>query len=296
MYNYSSTFLYKFFLMPNITYIDGKYLNYEDSKIHINDRGYHFGDAVYEVIVFNKNIFYDFDGHIQRLFKSLTSLEIKFSLSSSSLKIIINNLIRLNKANIGSVYIQVSRGVAERNHSFHDLNIKPILTIIVTKKSNIGNNLNGVKAITLNDNRWSRPDIKTTQLLPNVLAKTLANKNNAYESIFIDDEGFVTEGSSSNIWVLNKENQLITRNLDGKILSGITRNSISLFAKKNNIMVIEKKFTQIELYNAKEVFLTSASSFIMPIIQIDDQNINQGLVGNISLELRKLYFDNFKHS
>ena len=282
--------------MPNITYIDGKYLNYEDSKIHINDRGYHFGDAVYEVIVFNKNIFYDFDGHIQRLFKSLTSLEIKFSLSSSSLKIIINNLIRLNKANIGSVYIQVSRGVAERNHSFHGLNIKPILTIIVSKKLNIENNLNGVKAITLNDNRWSRPDIKTTQLLPNVLAKTLANKNNAYESIFIDDEGFVTEGSSSNIWVLNKENQLITRNLDGKILSGITRNSISLFAKKNNITVVEKKFTLIELYNAKEVFLTSASSFIMPIVQIDDQNINQGLVGNVSLELRKLYFDNFKHS
>ena len=281
--------------MPNITYIDGKYLNYEDSKIHINDRGYHFGDAIYEVIVFNKNIFYDFDGHIQRLFKSLKSLEIEFSLSSSSLKIIINNLIRLNKADIGSVYIQVSRGVAERNHSFHGLNIKPILAIIVSKKSNIENNLNGVKAITLNDNRWSRPDIKTTQLLPNVLAKTLANKNNAYESIFIDDEGFVTEGSSSNIWVLNKENHLITRNLDGKILSGITRNSISLFAKKNNIKVVEKKFTKIELYNAKEVFLTSASSFIMPIVQIDDQNINQGLVGNISLELRKLYFDNFKH-
>ena len=282
--------------MPNITYIDGKYLNYEDSKIHVNDRGYHFGDAVYEVIVFNKNIFYDFDAHIQRLFKSLKSLEIKFSLSSSSLKIIINNLIRLNKAIIGSVYIQVSRGVAERNHSFHGLNIKPILTIILTKKSSIQNDLNGVKAITLNDNRWSRPDIKTTQLLPNVLAKTLANKNNAYESIFIDDEGYVTEGSSSNIWVLNKENQLITRNLDGKILSGITRNSISLFAKKNNITVVEKKFTQIELYNAKEVFLTSASSFIMPIVKIDDQNINQGLVGNISLELRKLYFDNFKHS
>ena len=282
--------------MPNITYIDGKYLDYEDSKIHVNDRGYHFGDAVYEVIVFNKNIFYDFDDHIQRLFKSLKSLEIKFSLSSSSLKIIINNLIRLNKAIIGSVYIQVSRGVAERNHSFHGLNIKPILTIILTKKSNIENNINGVKAITLNDNRWSRPDIKTTQLLPNVLAKTLANKNNAYESIFIDDEGYVTEGSSSNIWALNKENQLITRNLDGKILSGITRNSISLFAKKNNITVVEKKFTQIELYNAKEVFLTSASSFIMPIVKIDDQNINQGLVGNISLELRKLYFDNFKHS
>jgi len=149
--------------MPKIMYINGEYSSHENSKVHVNDRGYHFGDAVYEVVIFNNKIFYDFDGHIQRLFKSLTSLEIKFSLSSSSLKIIINNLIRLNKANIGSVYIQVSRGVAERNHSFHGLNIKPILTIIVTKKSNIENNLNGVKAITLNDNRWSRPDIKTTQ-------------------------------------------------------------------------------------------------------------------------------------
>ena len=127
--------------MPNIIYIDGKYSNYEDSKIHVNDRGYHFGDAVYEVIVFNKKIFYDFDGHIQRLFNSLKSLEINFSFSILSLKLIIKNLIRMNRANIGSVYIQVSRGISERNHSYYGLNIKPILTIIITKKSNIDNNV-----------------------------------------------------------------------------------------------------------------------------------------------------------
>ena len=281
--------------MANIIYINGKYFNYEDSKIHVNDRGYHFGDAVYEVIVFNNKIFYDFDGHIQRLFNSLKSLEIQFSFSLSSLKLIIKNLIRMNKANIGSVYIQVSRGISERNHSYHDLNIKPVLTMIVTKKLNIENNVNGVKAITLSDNRWSRPDIKTTQLLPNVLAKTIAVRNDAYESIFIDDEDYITEGSSSNIWILNNQNELITRNLDGRILSGITRNSIFLFAKRNKIKVIEKKFTRAELFKSIEVFLTSASSFVIPIIQIDEHKINKGLVGNVSLNLRKLYFDNFKN-
>ncbi|MDC0456688.1 aminotransferase class IV [Alphaproteobacteria bacterium] len=280
--------------MPNIIYINGKYANYEDSKIHVNDRGYHFGDAVYEVIVFNNKIFYDFDGHIQRLFNSLKSLEINFSFSISSLKLIIKNLIKMNRAIIGSVYIQVSRGISERNHSYYGLNIKPILTIIITKKSNIDINVKGVRAITLDDNRWSRPDIKTTQLLPNVMAKTKAVKNGAFESIFIDSDGYVTEGSSSNIWILNNDNKLITRNLDGKILSGITRNSISLFAKENNINVVEKRYTRDELFEANEVFLTSASSFVIPIIQIDNHKINEGLVGNISLNLRKLYFNNFK--
>jgi D-alanine transaminase len=128
------------------------------------------------------------------------------------------------------------------------------------------------------------------------MAKTKAVKNGAYESIFIDSGGYVTEGSSSNIWILNNDNELITRNLDGKILSGITRKSISLFAKKNNINVVEKKYTRDELFEAKEVFLTSASSFVIPIIQIDNHKINESLVGDVSLNLRKLYFDNFKNS
>ena len=282
--------------MPNIIYIDGKYSNYEDSKIHVNDRGYHFGDAVYEVIVFNKKIFYDFDSHIERLFNSLKSLEINFSFSIPSLKLIIKNLIKMNRATIGSVYIHVSRGISERNHSYYGLNIKPILTIIITKKSHIDYSVKGVRAITLDDNRWSRPDIKTTQLLPNVMAKTKAIKNGAYESIFIDSDGYVTEGSSSNIWILNNNNELITRNLDGKILSGITRKSISLFAKENNINVVEKRYTRDELFEANEVFLTSASSFVIPIIQIDNHKINEGLIGDISLNLREIYFENFKDS
>ena len=282
--------------MPNLSYIDGNYHNYYDSKIHINDRGYHFGDAVYEVILYNQGVFYDFDDHINRLFRSLHSIDIQFSITKKTIELIVKNLIRLNKISFGSVYIQVSRGIADRNHTFNNLNIKPILTIITSKKhNNINNDIIGVKAITVRDNRWARPDIKTTQLLPNVLAKTKANKQGAYESIFIDDEDYVTEGSSSNIWIINKDNEIITRSIDGKILSGITRKTIAKFSKLNDLTVIENKFSKDEMLNAKEVFLTSASSFVTPITEIDNVKINEGIVGEMSVKLKKLYFKNFEN-
>ena len=283
--------------MPNLSYVDGNYYNHADSKIHINDRGYHFGDAVYEVILFNEGVFYDFDAHINRLFNSLKSIEIEFSFNKKTIELIVKNLIRLNRVTFGSVYIQVSRGIAERNHTYDNLKIKPVLTIITSKKHNTTNaDIKCVKAVTIRDNRWSRPDIKTTQLLPNVLAKTMANKQGAYESIFIDDQGFVTEGSSSNIWIINYKNEIITRNIDGKILSGITRKTVAEFAKLNDLKVIEKKFSKEDMIKAKEVFLTSASSFVTPINEIDEVKINNGEVGQLSVKLKKLYFKNFEAS
>mgnify|MGYP001379125191 CR=1 FL=1 len=280
--------------MANISYIDGNYCNIKNAKISVNDRGYHFGDAVYEVILYNNGIFYDYEGHITRLFNSLKLINIKFHLSKEQLKIIIKNLFKLNRVSFGSIYIQVSRGVADRNHSYFELNSKPVLTMIVSKKkNNISDDIKGVKAITMFDNRWSRPDIKTTQLLPNVLAKTYANEKNAYEGIFIDHEGYITEGSSSNIWIINDNNEILTREIDGKILSGITRKTIAQFARKNNFRLLEKKFTKDELLDSKEVFLTSASSFVTPIIEIDNIKINDGIIGNTSIELRNLYFQNF---
>ena len=283
--------------MPNLSYVDGNYYNHADSKIHINDRGYHFGDAVYEVILFNEGVFYDFDAHINRLFNSLKSIEIEFSFTKKTIELIVKNLIRLNRITFGSVYIQVSRGIAERNHTYDNLKIKPVLTIITSKKHNTTNaDIKCVKAVTIRDNRWSRPDIKTTQLLPNVLAKTMANKQGAYESIFIDDQGYVTEGSSSNIWIINFKNEIITRNIDGKILSGITRKTVAEFAKLNDLKVIEKKFSKEDMIKAKEVFLTSASSFVTPINEIDEVKINNGEVGQLSVKLKKLYFKNFEAS
>ena len=283
--------------MPNLSYVDGIYYDHADSKIHINDRGYHFGDAVYEVILFNEGVFYDFDAHINRLFNSLKSIEIEFSFTKKTIELIVKNLIRLNRVTFGSIYIQVSRGIAERNHTYDNLKIKPILTIITSKKHNTTNAvIKYVKAVTIRDNRWSRPDIKTTQLLPNVLAKTIANKQGAYESIFIDDQGYVTEGSSSNIWIINNKNEIITRNIDGKILSGITRKTVAEFAKLNDLKVIEKKFSKEDMIKAKEVFLTSASSFVTPINEIDEVKINNGEVGQLSVKLKKLYFKNFEAS
>ena len=283
--------------MPNLSYVDGNYYNYADSKVHINDRGYHFGDAVYEVILFNEGVFYDFDAHINRLFNSLKSIEIEFSFTKKTIELIVKNLIRLNRVTFGSVYIQVSRGVAERNHTYDNLKVKPILTIITSKKHNTTNAIiKGVKAITIRDNRWSRPDIKTTQLLPNVLAKTIANKQGAYESIFIDDDGYVTEGSSSNIWIINNKNEIITRNIDGKILSGITRKTVAEFAKLNDLKVLEKKFSKEDMFKAKEVFLTSASSFVTPINEINEVKVNNGNIGQLSVKLKKLYFKNFESS
>ena len=280
--------------MANISYINGVYYNIQEAKTSINDRGYHFGDAVYEVILYNNGIFYDYDGHIKRLFNSLKMINIKFHLSEQQLKIIIKNLFKLNRVNFGSIYIQVSRGIADRNHSYFEVKCKPILTMIISKKkNNITGDIKGVKAITVLDNRWSRPDIKTTQLLPNVLAKTYANEKNAYEGIFIDHEGYVTEGSSSNIWIINNDNEILTREIDGKILSGITRKTISQFAKKNNFKLLEKKFTKEEMLKSKEVFLTSASSFVTPIIEIDNIKINNGIIGKKSIELRDSYFKNF---
>ena len=280
--------------MANISYVDGVYCNIKDAYIHVNDRGYHFGDAVYEVILYNNGIFYDYDGHINRLFNSMKLININFHLSKQQLKIIIKNLFKLNRVSFGSIYIQVSRGIADRNHSYFKLNSKPVLTMIVSKKkNNIYDDIKGVKAITVIDNRWSRPDIKTTQLLPNVLAKTYANKKNAYEAVFIDHEGYVTEGSSSNIWIINKNNEILTREIDGKILSGITRKTISQFAKNNNFKMLEKKFTKEEMLNSQEVFLTSASSFVTPIVEIDNIKINDGTIVKTSIELRELYFKNF---
>ena len=283
--------------MPNLSYVDGIYYDHADSKIHINDRGYHFGDAVYEVILFNEGVFYDFDAHINRLFNSLKSIEIEFLFSKKTIELIVKNLIRLNRITFGSVYIQVSRGIAERNHTYDNLKIKPILTIITSKKHNTTNaDIKCVKAVTMRDNRWSRPDIKTTQLLPNVLAKTIANKQGAYESIFIDDQGYVTEGSSSNIWIINNKNEIITRNIDGKILSGITRKTVAEFAKLNDLKVIEKKFSKEDMIKAKEVFLTSASSFVTPINEIDEVKVNNGKIGQLSVKLKQLYFKNFESS
>ena len=275
-----------------LSYVNNKFCSLNDAKISVNDRGYQFGDAVYEVILYKDGNFLDLESHLKRLRKSMSRIDFELNISDSAIKTIIKRLVTENNLKYGSIYIQVSRGEHSRDHSYFNMPLNPILVIITKKiKENFKVIIPGIKVFTTLDTRWSNPDIKTTQLLPNVLAKTKGIKNGFGEALFLDNKSYVTEGSSSNFWILNKNNTLITRSLDGKILAGITRDSILSCAKNKNIKVLEKKVSLNDIKHCKEAFITSASSFVTPVIQVDKMKINYGKVGKFTNLLRKTYLE-----
>ena len=274
--------------MPNFAYINNKFINFESAKIHIEDRGLQFADSVYEVIaVFDKNLI-DLDFHLKRLKYSLGELEIKFTINKKSLNNIFLNLINKNKTRNGIIYLQITRGIQFREHKYQK-DLTPTLIVYTRNKSfNLpGKNFTGVNTITHQDLRWKRRDIKTVNLLPNIIAANMAKKKNAYEAILIQN-GKVTEGTSSNIWII-KRNNLITHPANSDILKGVTRTSLLKIIKKTKLTLIEKRFTHKQLINADEVFLTSSGSFITPILKIDNKKINNGKIGNITLKLAEMY-------
>ena len=274
--------------MPNFAYINNKFVNFKSAKIHIEDRGLQFADSVYEVIaVLDKNLI-DLDFHLKRLKYSLRELEIKFTINKKNLTNIFLNLIKKNKTTNGIIYLQITRGIQFREHKYQK-NLIPTLIVYTRNKSfNLpGKKFVGVKTITYQDLRWKRRDIKTVNLLPNIIAANMAKKKNAYEAILIQN-GKVTEGTSSNIWII-KRNNLITHPANSDILKGVTRTSLLKIIKKTKLKLIEKQFTHKQLINADEVFLTSSGSFITPILKIDNKKINNGKIGNITLKLAEMY-------
>ncbi len=275
-----------------LSYVNNKFCSLHNAKISVNDRGYQFGDSVYEVIFYKDGKFLDLEGHLKRLRKSMSRIDFELNFSDSAIITIMRRLIIENNIKHGSIYIQVSRGEYSRDHSYFNMPLKPILVILPKKiKEDFKIVIPGIKVYTTFDTRWNNPDIKTTQLLPNVLAKTKAIKNGFGEALFLDKKSYVTEGSSSNFWILNENNILITRSLDGKILAGITRDSILNCAKNKNIVVKEKKISLDDIKDCKEAFITSASSFVTPVIQVDKMIINDGKVGKFSNLLRKTYLE-----
>ncbi len=274
--------------MPNFAYINNKFINFKSAKIHIEDRGLQFADSVYEVIAVLDNNLIDLDFHLKRLQYSLRELEIKFKINKKNLTNIFLNLVKKNKTRNGIIYLQITRGIQFREHKYQK-NLTPTLIVYTRNKSfNLpGKNFVGVKTITYQDLRWKRRDIKTVNLLPNIIAANIAKKKNAYEAILIQN-GKVTEGTSSNIWII-KRNNLITHPANSDILKGVTRTSILKIIKKTNLKLIEKQFTHKQLINADEVFLTSSGSFITPILKIDNKKINNGKIGNITLKLAEMY-------
>ena len=278
--------------MSRIAYLNSKYINFNQAKIHIEDRGLQFSDSVYEVVSFYNRKLIDFNFHIKRLKYSLKELQIKYIVKEEKLKKIFNKIIRLNKIRNGIVYLQITRGVQSRDHDYRNNLIPNLIIYIINKKLNLPNsNFKGKKAITYKDLRWKRRDIKTVSLLANVLAKKEAVRKKAYEAILIDN-GKITEATASNVWIV-KNNKLITHPSNTDILKGITRESIKRIIKTNKLQLNEKSFTLKQLYNADEVFITSSTNLVTPITKIDSKIINKGKIGDISLQLATLYSNIF---
>jgi len=273
--------------MPRFSYVNGRYVSHGSAVVHIEDRGFQFADGVYEAIAMINERFADEVGHFDRLERSLSEMKIAMPMPRRSMQLVASELARRNRLKNATLYIQITRGVAPRDFKFPK-NIKPTL-VMVMRPANFGK-LVARKAITVPDIRWMRRDIKTTALTAQVLAKQAATEKGASEALMFDDRGFVTEGASNNAWIIDKDNNLITRpTMNSMILKGVTRNVLQALCKKKKIRIIERPFSVKEVYKAKEVFVTAATSFIVPVVEVDGYKIGDGKSGVLTSELFKMY-------
>ena len=275
--------------MSRIAYVNGRYLPRRDAMVHVEDRGYQFADGVYEVCEVRAGRMVDERRHMDRLRRSLDELRIPMPMSLAALDIVMRETIRRNRVRNGIVYLQITRGVARRDHGFPPPGTRP--SVVVTAHSidvtaNERTAAEGVAVITVPDNRWQRVDIKSISLLPNVLAKQVARERGAKEAWFVDRNGHITEGSSSNAWIVTRGGKVVTRPADNGILRGITRTVLIDVIRAQGLELEERPFTVEEAYGAREAFLTSASQIVMPIICIDEHPVGNGAPGLIATALR----------
>ena len=280
--------------MSRVAYVNGRYVAHRDAAVHIEDRGYQFADAVYEVCEVKGGRLVDERRHMLRLTRSLSELAIPAPTSAAALGVVLREVVRRNRVADGIVYLQVTRGVAPRNHTFPAPAVAP--TVVVTARKidrALGDKRakDGVAVITLAENRWARVDIKTVSLLPNVLAKQKAKEAGAFEAWFIDQDGFVTEGASTNAWIVTGAKTLVTRPADFGILRGISRSVILDLAGCHGIRVEERRFTVAEALAAREAFVTAASTLVMPVVRINGIPIGDGKPGRLATELRARFHE-----
>ncbi|MEG1453508.1 D-amino-acid transaminase [Brevundimonas sp.] len=277
--------------MSRVAYVNGTYQAHGNAVVHIEDRGFQFADGVYEVWSVFDGKLADYEGHMQRLGRSLTELRIDIPMTAQALGIVLRETIRRNRVRNGIVYIQITRGTAPRDHAFPK-GVAP--SVIVTSKPidlSKGEALaaKGATAVSHPDTRWGRCDIKTVGLLPNALAKQAAREKGAYEAILFDEMGMVTEGSSTNAWIVDEHGKLRTRDTQANILRGITRAAIMKLVAEEGIELDERAFSLEEAKRAKELFVTAASSFVMPLVSLDGEKIADGKPGPIATLLREVY-------
>ncbi len=278
-----------------ICYINGKYMPKIESKISIEDRGLNFSDGIYEVIRFKNKKLLNFEDHQIRLERSLHEIKINFPFASKkSVKIIISNLLKINSYENGFVYLQITRGTATRNHLFPKFS-KPNVILSLYPEPNLSNLSKGVSIILTDDMRWKRCDIKSVSLLPNVLGKQFAHENGCYESWQMDKEQYITEGTTSNAFIVSGAGKIKTHPLNNKILGGVTRNTLLRVAKKKKIRIEEKAFSLKELINCEEAFLTSTTVGVLPVIKINNKKIKSGKIGNKTKILIEIYNEFLKN-
>lgn len=278
--------------MSRIVYVNGRYVPYAQAVVHVEDRGFQFADGVYEVCEIRNGLIIDEDRHIARLNRSLRELSIVSPMNDGALRVVISEVLRRNRVRDGTVYLQVTRGAARRDFLFPHQDTAP--TLVVTARSvdpSKGQDTaeRGIAVVTVPESRWARVDIKTVGLLPNVLAKMEAKEAGAREAWFVDRDGYVTEGGSSNAWIVSKDGLLITRPAESGILRGITRTTLFDLARNQGLKIEERGFTVDEALNAREAFITSATTIVTPVVRINSTEIGGGKPGSLALGLREKF-------
>ncbi len=278
--------------MPRQAYVNGRYVPHREAAVHIEDRGYQFADGVYEVVPVYNGILVDEDLHLDRLDRSLRELHIDQPMTRPALKLISRELMRRNGLSNGFLYMQVTRGVAPRDHKFPK-DTKPALVMTTRQTKPHSKQLleEGLKVITVPDQRWERCDIKSVSLLPNILGKQAAVEAGAYEAWQVDKDGMVTEGTSTNAWIVTQDNKVVTRDATHSILGGITRHTLLKLIRSEGYDLEERPFSVEEAKAAKEAFLTSSTSLVLPITSLDGQPIGNGHPGILTGKLRQVYID-----
>jgi D-alanine transaminase len=280
--------------MSRIAYVNGRYVPHADALVHVEDRGYQFADGVYEVCEVRDGRLIDEPRHLARLWRSLRELKIRAPMAESALKVVLRETVRRNRVRDGIVYLQVTRGVARRDHYFPAASVRP--AVVVTARSADRAKAEaaaaaGVKVVTMPENRWPRVDIKSVALLPNVLAKQQAKEAGAREAWYVDRDGNVTEGGSTTAWIVTAEGMLVTRPADQGILQGVTRATVMDMARDLQIRFEERPFTVAEAKAAREAFMTAATAIVTPVVSIDGTAVGDGAPGKVALELRRRFHE-----
>ena len=278
--------------MSRIAYVNGQYVSHRDAAVHVEDRGYQFADGVYEVFAVMGGKLIGEQGHLERLAHSLSELRIEWPMSRPALMVAVKEIVRRNHVRDGLVYLQVTRGVSPRDHPFPQ-HSDSALVITARKSGPLDKDTlrNGVDIITIPDIRWQRCDIKSVALLANVLGKQEAREAKAFEAWQVDEDGYITEGTSTNAWIVTASGELVTRNVSTSILNGVTRLAVLEAAVEVGVDIIERPFTTLEALAAREAFITSSTSHVKAVTRINGQSIGNGHVGDLTNRVLDAYVE-----